>query len=230
MSYYPIILSNFITGGNDHEVRRESHPPVLTAVIGAGGHGKVVLDAVLSAGVHLVAGIVDDNIELAGTRLFDVPIVGSMTEIKGVQGYIVAIGDNRTRREKYNLHLQAGYTPVTVIHPSAIISPSVRIGKGTTVLANVVINPDASIGDNVVLYTSCTIDHECDISDHSYISPGCNICGRVRIGVGAMLGAGAVVLPGLSIGQWTIVGAGAVVTDDVPGNVTVVGVPARIIG
>lgn len=199
------------------------------AIVGAGGHGKVVLDAVLSAGAHAVAGIVDDNIQLVGNRLFDVPVFASIEDLSDVEGYIVAIGDNRVRRGKYNFYSRAGYAPVTVIHPSAVISPSVRIEKGTVVLANVVINPDASIGDNAVLYTSCTVDHECSISHHSYISPGCNICGRVRVGAGAMLGAGAVVLPGLSIGEWSIVGAGAVVTANVPDNVTVAGVPARII-
>jgi len=199
------------------------------AVIGAGGHGKVVLDAALSEGAHVVVGIVDDNLELAGGKLFDVPIADSMGELSGVEGYIVAIGNNRVRREKYDLLLKAGYTPVSIIHTSAIISPSARIGKGTAVLANVVINPDACVGDNVVLYTSCTIDHECVISDHSYISPGCNVCGRVNVGIGAMIGAGAVILPGLSIGEWATVGAGAVVTNDVPDNVTVVGVPARVL-
>ena len=200
------------------------------AVIGAGGHGKVVLDAILSAGTHDVAGIVDDNPELAGKTLFDVPIVGDIEALSGVEGYIVAIGNNRARREKYDLLLEAGYAPATIIHPSAIISLRARIGKGTAVLANAVINPEACIGDNVVLYTSCTIDHECVISDHSYVSPGCNICGRVNIGTGAMLGAGAIVLPGLSVGEWSIVGAGAVVIDDVPNNVTVAGVPARVVG
>lgn len=198
------------------------------AVIGAGGHGKVVLDAVLAEGSHIVAGIVDDNPELVGGKLFDIPIAGSIEDLSGVEGYIVAIGNNRVRREKYDLLLKAGYTPVSVVHPGAVISPTARIGRGTAVLANAVINPDACIGDNVVLYTSCTIDHECDISDHSYVSPGCNICGRVSVGIGAMIGAGAVILPGLSIGEWATVGAGAVVTADVPGNVTVMGIPARI--
>ena len=209
---------------------RKSYETMRIAVIGAGGHGKVVLDAVLSAGSYVVAGIVDDDIELVGARLFDVPIYGSMEDLNNVKGYVIAIGDNRIRQRKYNLYLRAGYTPVTIVHPSAVISPSASIGKGTVVLANVVINPEARIGDDVVLYTSCTIDHECNVSDHSYISPGCNICGRVRIEAGAMLGTGAVVLPGLSIGEWSTVGAGAVVIADVPDRVTVVGTPARIIG
>lgn len=199
------------------------------AIIGAGGHGKVVLDAVLSAGDQIVAGIVDDNTELMGARLFDFPIVGSVKDLNDVEGYIVAIGNNRIRKEKYDYYLQAGYKPVTVIHPTAIISPRANIGRGSAIFANVVVNPDAVVGDNAVLYTSCTIDHECNISQHSYISPGCNICGRVNIKTGAMIGAGAVVLPGLSVGEWATVGAGAVVTANVPDNVTVVGVPARLV-
>lgn len=199
------------------------------AIIGAGGHGKVVLDAVLSAGDQIVAGIVDDNTELIGARLFDSPIVGSVKDLNDVDGYIVAIGNNRIRKEKYDYYLQAGYKPVTVIHPTATISPRASVGRGVAILANVVVNPDAVISDNTVLYTSCTIDHECNISQHSYVSPGCNICGRANIKTGAMIGAGAVILPGLSIGQWATVGAGAVVTANVPDNVTVVGVPARLV-
>ncbi len=199
------------------------------AIIGAGGHGKVVLDAVLSAGDHVVAGIVDDNAGLTGARLFDFPIVGSVKDLNDVDGYVVAIGNNRIRKEKYDHYLQAGHKPVTVIHPTAIISPRASVGRGVAILANVVVNPDAVVGDNTVLYTSCTIDHECSISQHSYISPGCNICGRVNVKTGAMIGAGAVVLPGLCIGEWATVGAGAVVTANVPDNVTVVGVPARLV-
>lgn len=200
------------------------------AVIGAGGHGKVVLDAIFAAKAHTVVGIVDDDSRLAGEKLFDIPIFTSIGELGNVEGYIVAIGNNQVRRGKYDSYLQAGYTPVTVIHPSAVISSRASIGKGTVVLANAVINPDASIGNNAILYTSCTVDHECRISDHSYISPGCNVCGQVNVGTGAMLGTGAVVLPGISIGEWSIVGAGAVVTKDVPANVTVVGIPARVMG
>jgi acetyltransferase-like isoleucine patch superfamily enzyme len=45
----------------------------------------------------------------------------------------------------------------------------------------------------------------------------------------AFLGIGAKVIPGVKIGAGTTVGAGAVVIEDLPENVTAVGVPARVI-
>lgn len=46
---------------------------------------------------------------------------------------------------------------------------------------------------------------------------------------GVWIGAGAIVLQGVRIGRCSVVGAGAVVTSDVPANVLVAGVPARVI-
>ena len=207
------------------------------ALIGAGGHAKVVFDAIVSAKRHEVIGFVDDNPQLAGTTFFDLPVVNQielLDSVEGlpsneVKGYIVAIGDNAVRKAKYELYKNKGYLPVNAIHRSVIISPYASIGKGVVAFANVVVNPGACIGDNVILYTACTIDHDCQISEHAYISPGCNVSGRVNIGTGAFLGTGAVVLPQISIGEWTIIGAGAVVTKDIPAHVTAVGVPAKII-
>ena len=199
------------------------------ALIGAGGHAKVVFDAIVSTKEHEVLGFVDDNPQLAGAIFFNLPIVNQIESLNGVEGYIVAIGDNTVRKAKYEFYKNKGYLPVNAIHRSAIISPYASIGNGVVAFANVVVNPGACIGDNVILYTACTIDHDCKISEYAYISPGCNVSGRVNIGVGAFLGTGAVVLPQINIGEWTIIGAGAVVTKDIPAHVTAVGVPAKII-
>lgn len=52
---------------------------------------------------------------------------------------------------------------------------------------------------------------------------------QIHVGNNVWFGAGAIVLPGVTIGDNSIVAAGAVVTKDVPENVIVAGVPARIL-
>jgi FlaA1/EpsC-like NDP-sugar epimerase len=104
------------------------------AIIGAGGHAKVVYDAILSAEQHEVIGFVDDNVDLIGTTLYGLPIVGNIADLdsprtsfgdaenRGVEGYIVAIGNNTVRQQKVAFYSQAGYFPITVIHPRAVIA------------------------------------------------------------------------------------------------------------
>ena len=46
---------------------------------------------------------------------------------------------------------------------------------------------------------------------------------------GASIGSGAIIMCGVTIGERAMIGAGAVVTKDVPANVVVAGIPARLL-
>ncbi len=79
------------------------------------------------------------------------------------------------------------------------------------------------LGHQVALLT---VDHE--------IGPSAQRCGDVLvapviIGDGAWLASRVTILPGVSVGNGSIVAAGAVVTNDVPPNTLVAGVPARVV-
>jgi acetyltransferase EpsM len=67
------------------------------------------------------------------------------------------------------------------------------------------------------------------MSDFVHIAPHATIAGGVEIGEGTWIGAGAVIKQGVRIGSWSMIGAGAVVVKDVPSNVVVAGVPAKIL-
>jgi acetyltransferase-like isoleucine patch superfamily enzyme len=73
------------------------------------------------------------------------------------------------------------------------------------------------------------VGHHTEVGDYASIMAGANVAGSCRIGEKTYVGMGAVVLDHVSIGWGSIVGAGAVVTADVPDNVQVVGVPARVV-
>lgn len=199
-------------------------------VLGAGGHGKVVV-ATLKAAGFIVAGVYDDDPYKWGQQVLGVPVVGSTELLAGgaTCPAVLAVGDNRARSEIAR-RLGQACTWVTVIHPNAYVHPSVQLGDGTVVFAGAVIQPDAVVGDHCIVNTGATIDHDCVIGSFSHIAPGAHLAGGVRVGVGTLIGVGSALIPGVSVGDWSVVGAGAVVIRDVQDKTTVVGVPARPLG
>ncbi len=201
-------------------------------VIGAGGHGRVVLDILLCSGQHRVVGILDADPALAGTHLYGIEVLGPVNLLsrlrqQRVRGAVVAIGDNRVRR-KYRAEIDAaGLDAINAIHPAASISPRAVLGRNIVVCAGAIVCTDATIGDSVILNTGCRVDHECVIGDGAHIAPGAVLAGRVQIGPDAFIGLGSKVIQCRSVGTGAVVGAGAVVIRDVPDGVRVVGVPAR---
>jgi sugar O-acyltransferase (sialic acid O-acetyltransferase NeuD family) len=190
-------------------------------VVGAGGHAKVLISTLAACGLSVAAVVDDDDTkwgtEVQGTR------VGRIEREIGGRG-IVGIGDNAQRREMArSLSLQWQ----TVVHPSAYVHPSAKLGRGTVVFAGAVVQPDAVIGDHVIVNTGATVDHDCVVGDYAHLAPGVHLAGSVHVGTGAFLGIGSVVSPGVRIGRWATLGAGAVAIRDVADGVVAVGVPAR---
>lgn len=191
-------------------------------VVGAGGHAKVVVDAARCAG-HDVVAILDDRTDIE--TVLGVPITVRIADVRA-DGFVVALGDNGARSRAFAEHIRS-VTPVTVVHPDAVVAKSARIGVGSVILAGVVVNAEAVIGDDVILNTRCSIDHDCRIDAHAHIAPGVTICGGTHVAEGALVGAGSSVIPRIRIGQWSVVGAGASVVADVPDGETHAGTPAR---
>jgi sugar O-acyltransferase (sialic acid O-acetyltransferase NeuD family) len=200
-----------------------------TYLFGASGHGKVIKEILDANGVKVEA-FMDDNQnvnECAGRPV--------LHEYTGLSPVIVSIGVNRIRKivvEKLVANAKAHDQVLefsTAIHPSAVVSPSAKIGEGTVVMAGAVINADVVIGKHCIINTGATVDHDCMIGDYCHIAPGVNISGATHIGEGAWVGVGSCVIQCLQIGGNCIIGAGSVVIKDVPGNVVAYGNPCKVI-
>ena len=201
---------------------------------GAGGYGKVVLDVARAMGEFAEIVFLDDAVEKQGTLFCGCRIVGAAEQLpllaeRGYQWFVAAIGENRTRARCYRHAVAQGLTGATLKHPSATISLSARIARGTVIMPRAVVNADARLGENVIVNTGAVLEHDCVIGDHAHVSPGAVAGGETRIGAYAQLGLAAVTLPGAEIGDGAVVGAGAVVLDSIPPGATAVGVPARIL-
>ncbi|MEO8539649.1 MAG: acetyltransferase [bacterium] len=203
-----------------------SLPPIYL-ILGSGGQGRDLLDALLAAGRH-VAGVFDDDDPPLPT---DVPLLGPIEAWRTVVApgveFMPAMGDSTERCELAAAISVAGGQLGSAVHPAAVISTRARIGPGVFIAAGCVIAPEAVIGDLAFLNANCSIDHDCRIGTAAQLGPGVTLPGGVVIGDSAFIGAGTVVLPGKRIGIGAVVGAGSVVTKDVADGETVAGNPAR---
>jgi UDP-perosamine 4-acetyltransferase len=204
-------------------------------LLGGGGHGRVVLDALLSTGASVV-GILDPALH-SETLRFGISVLGDddyLLRLKQADVLLVnGVGANpntRPRADLYSSLCARGFLFEPVCHAAATIGHDCRRDNGSQVMAGAVLQPGVILGENAVVNTSGSIDHDCSIGAHCFVGPGAVLCGNVTVEMNVFIGAGAVVSPGVRIGEDAIVGAGAVVMDDVAESSILVGNPARRIG
>jgi sugar O-acyltransferase (sialic acid O-acetyltransferase NeuD family) len=205
--------------------------PALLVLVGASGHGKVVIDIVEKEGRYRILHLLDDNPALHGKSFFGYRVAGATESILAHAGerplLLVSIGDNAARLRIANGLRGNGFELARAVHPHAQIGRGTTIGAGTVVMAGAVLNSDATIGENVIINTGAIVDHDCIVENGAHIAPGARLCGGVRIGAGSFIGAGAVLVPGVQVGANTIVGAGSTLLEDIPDNAKAAGSPAR---
>lgn len=209
-----------------------SDRPVI--VVGAGGHGAVVADALLAQG-RTVLGFVDKSAKVAKTLLPGIDLLGSDDSLDPDGGYdlvngIGGTGDaaGRDRRRAVQVRLEAlGFRFAGVRHPSAVVSPHAAIGEGVQLLARCVVQPAARVGAGAIINTGAIIEHDCRVGAFAHCASGAILCGGVEVGQGAHIGAGAVIRQGVRLEARVVVGAGAVVLEAGEGEGMLIGVPAR---
>ncbi|NDZ93628.1 acetyltransferase [Streptomyces sp. SID6673] len=199
-------------------------------LVGASGLAREVL----AAGLQDVVGLLDDDLELHGTDVSGVPVVGSVSSAaQRDEALLVCVGPSAGRRHIVQRLSRLGVRDsryATYLAPSARIGESSTVGHGSIVLDNVVVTADAFLGRHVVVMPNCTITHDDVVEDFSTLAAGVTLGGAVRIHEAAYIGMNASVRQGLTVGADAQVGMGTVVLENVPGKETWVGVPARPIG
>ncbi|MCX7883735.1 MAG: acetyltransferase [Caloramator sp.] len=163
-------------------------------ILGAGGHGKVVLEAAESKKRWESISFLDDNLK---DTVLGYPVLGRIDEYeKFITEYnfaFAAIGNNKLRLELIEKLKTAGYNIPTITHPSSYVSRYATIGEGTIILSSAVINTGSVIGKGCIININSCIDHDCNIGDGTHICSGAVVRSMVSIGRLCYIGAGAVV-------------------------------------
>lgn len=201
------------------------------ALVGAGEHAKVVLDAIRSRAEAIVAGVVAPG--RAEAERLGVPWLGEdATFLAGDRDadVVIAVGGPPAVREQIaNRYETAHARFATVVHARAIVSPSAAVEQGAVVLAGAIVNAAARVGPHAIVNTGSIVEHDCVLGPFAHAAPGTVMGGGVNIGARAHLGLGCRIRDHVKVGSDATVGMGAAVVGDVADGVTVVGVPARLL-
>jgi sugar O-acyltransferase (sialic acid O-acetyltransferase NeuD family) len=191
-------------------------------MLGAGGHAKVLLDALTSSGVR-VYGVVDPVLAETDEFWRGIAVIGNEdellkigpAEIVLVNG-IGSLPGKSLRQQLFAQFRTAGFSFMSVVHTSALMGSGVVLGEGVQLMAGSIVQADSTIGDNSIVNTGALIDHDCVVGSHVHIAPGVVISGGVKVGNGAHIGTGASIIQGVAIGAGAVIGAGTVVLKDIP--------------
>ncbi len=191
-------------------------------ILGAGGHGRVLLELVSGA-----RGFLDPEKSLHGRTVNGLKVLGGDSLLSGfrpstvrlVNGVGVASGVAARRGLFIGLSAK-GFKFATVVAPSALVSSFVELGEGAQVLTGAIVHPNARIGRNAVINTAAVVEHDCVVGDHAFVGPGAILCGGVTLEESAFLGAGCVLYPGVKVGRGARVAAGAVLKKNLRAGAT----------
>ncbi len=215
--------------------------PEPLVILGAVGNCIDILDAVTAMNSSAIGkqfqvlGFLDDDTAKHDRTIRETKVLGPLSMARDLPNatFVSGIGSPRNFRSKSSLIGRLGLPDerfASVVHPSAVVSPSATLGPGTVILANCTLCANVRFGNHVMMLPNCVLGHDTSVGEYSIFAAGVTVSGKVSIGRSCYLGAGSSIRDDVSIGDEALVGLGATVVADVSASSVVAGNPARRIG
>lgn len=191
-------------------------------IIGGGGHGRSVAEAVLLSRQRLEQGFeltafLDDAAQ-PYQHVWDWPVWGTtamLPECRGrIDAVVVAVGNNALRETLHRRVYAAGLTLATVIHPAAVVSPRASIGVGSAIMAGAIVGTEARLGEGVIVNCGAVVDHDCVVEDFAHLGGNASMAGGAVLGRGAQMQVGASLGYGVELPARAVLRAGEAMSID----------------
>ena len=204
-------------------------------IIGAGGLAREVYDLfkeLYSEKSHEITfkGFLSDgpsDVEELGYP----KVIETVSSYEPISGdvFLCAIGKIQDRVNTVRIIKERGGNFINLIHPKAIIAPSVQLGEGVIIKAFCVLDSHVQIGSYTYLQSSVIAGHDVRIGEFCQVNSFSFFAGNVLVNDMCSINAGARIIQGIEIGRRAVVGMGSVVLRKVKPNSTVFGNPAKLL-
>lgn len=201
-------------------------------IIGAGGLAREVFDlAHICYADHpgfSVKGFLSDSPSDIADMGYP-PVLGTVDgyEIQPHDVFFCGIGKVTDRKRTVEIISGKGGQFLNLIHPTAILSPSAKVGIGVAIKAYCSLSSDVKVGDFTYLQSSVILGHDVQIGRYCQVNSFAFFAGHVKVHDLCTISAGANLIQNVVVEEQAIVGMGSVVLNRVKAGTTVFGMPAR---
>lgn len=209
-------------------------------ILGTGGSSRDILDIINDINklkrdiAYKCLGFLDDDESKIGEKIGGLKVLGNLNSAKNYKNFVFINGigspANFFLKEKI---IKKTTIPLdrfeTIIHPTASVSKSAKIGKGTVISQNATICSNVQIGNHTIILPNVVISHDDIIGDYTCVASAACISGGVNIGKLCYIGANSTLKENIKVDDFCLIGIGSVVLEDVPETSVVVGNPAKFL-
>ena len=197
-------------------------------LIGGGRHTRASIDIIKQSANYKISGIVYTN-KLPIDGYFHYPILGNLDNLESIfdniaKNAVISIGGLENMNERniiYQKLKTIGFLLPNIIHPKAIIEPTVTIGEGNQFFAGTNIGSYSKIGSNCILNSNSVVSHDCILGNNIHITPGAILAGGVHIDNNTIVGMGTTITMDIMIGKNVIIYNGKNIFGDISDNTIV---------
>ena len=158
-------------------------------ILGAGGFGHMIQETAKLLGYEKAV-FLDDAVR-------DPDVVGKCCDYESFLGQydtaVAALGDNNMRLHWTEKLMEAGYDVPAIIHPSAVVSPSASVGKGSFIMQKAIVNTHTVVEHGVLINSGAVVDHDSYVERGAHIGLGsvvkanCRIASKVKVEAGEVI-------------------------------------------
>jgi sugar O-acyltransferase (sialic acid O-acetyltransferase NeuD family) len=199
-------------------IKKKNFEPDHIILYGAGLQAEVVLDLLASSGrLDKLVFIIDTSPKIQRLHGVNVITASNLELIRqlGGKNIHICIGNADAKRNVAKKLIELGFSIVSLIHPSAVVSSFASIGPGAYIGPLVNIGPYVTIGAYCQINNGSSIAHHSRLDECVMISDGCHIGGSVHIKSDVLLGISVSVNRDLIIGEAASVPTGERVLNSV---------------